>query len=270
MAQDRHARELRRGARAFQLILIFYAFSREVGPLKRRLKERAPLAEPGLRGFESRAGERRIVFVATGIGAERARETARIALDRFAAPELVLGTGVAGALSAGLSPGDIVLAERIVAAPAEGRGPEPAFEVAPDALTHCEQVLQQASLAFARGGLLTSRRVLANAHAKLRAKEQTGAIAVDMESAALAAEAARRGLRFAVVRTVMDALGDEVFGAELADEHGRVRALAATGYLMKNPSAIVQLPRMMRNLGHATRSLAQAIEAFTHAAPFPR
>ena len=253
------------------MILIFYAFSRELGRLKRRLKERAPLAEPELRGFESRAAGRRIVFVATGIGTERAAQAARIALERFSAPELVIGTGVVGALSAGLSPGDIVLAERIVSAPAaEGMRSEPAFEVAGDALRHCESVLREAGLDFARGGLLTSRRVLANAYAKRRAKEESGAIAVDMESAALASEAARRGLKFAVVRTVMDALEDEVFGAELADEQGRVRPLAATGYLARNPSAIMQLPRMMRNLSRATRSLADAIETLGLAAPFPR
>ncbi len=252
------------------MILIFYAFSRELGPLKRRLKERAPLAEPGLRGFESRAGGRRIVFVATGIGAERAGEAARIAMGRFS-PELVIGTGVVGALSAGLSPGDIVLAERIMLSPeGEGAVQEPAIAIAADTLRHCEHALKRAGLDFARGGLLTSRRVLANAHAKLRAKEQTGAIAVDMESAALASEAMRRGIKFAVVRTVMDALEDEVFGAELADGQGRVRPLAAAGYLARNPAAITQLPRMMRNLSRATRSLADAIEAIGLAAPVAR
>lgn len=252
------------------MILIFYAFSRELAPLKRRLKERGPLAEPGLRGFEARAGARRIVFIATGIGAERAAEAARIALERFPAPEFVIGTGVVGALSAGLSPGDIVLADRIVTAPAAEWADEPCLEIARDTLAHCEGALRQAGLDFARGGLLTSRRVLANVHTKRRAKGESGAIAVDMESAALASEAARRGLRFAVVRTVMDALGDEVFGAELADEHGRVRPLAATGYLARNPSAIMQLPRMMRNLSRATRSLADAIEAIAVVAPATR
>ncbi len=192
---------------------------------------------------------------------ERARETARLALDRFSEAELVIGTGVAGALAPGMSPGDIVVADRIVTACAKGPSTEPPVIVSEQARTHCEDRLRSAGLAFSRGALLTSNRVLASVEAKRLAREQSGAIAVDMESAAIASETERRKLPFVVVRTVMDAVDDEVFGADLADENGRVSALAATGYLARNPSAIAQLPRMMRSLGRATRSIADAIEA---------
>ncbi|HSR57938.1 MAG TPA: hypothetical protein VLL57_07095, partial [Candidatus Binataceae bacterium] len=71
------------------------------------------------------------------------------------------------------------------------------------------------------------------------------------------------GLPFVVVRTVMDSLEDEVFGAEVADEHGRIRPLAATSYLVRNPGTFLKLPRMLRNLALAGKSLADAIEALT-------
>lgn len=192
---------------------------------------------------------------------ERAGETVRLALDRFPEAELVIGTGVAGALAPGMAPGDIVVADRIVTASAEGAPAEPHVIVSEQARTHLEGRLRSAGLDFSRGALLTSHRVLASTEAKRLAHEQSGAIAVDMESAAIAAETERRSMPFVVVRTVMDAAEHEVFGADLADEHGRVSALSATGYLARNPSAIAQLPRMMRNLGRATLSIADAIEA---------
>jgi len=86
------------------------------------------------------------------------------------------------------------------------------------------------------------------------------AIAIEMESAVIALEAAKRGIPFACVRTILDTLDDEVIGAEVADEQGRVRPLRAAGFIVRHPAAIVTLGRIARNLGIATKSLADAIE----------
>lgn len=250
------------------MIIVFYAFSREVGALKRRLKQRAPLNRHGLRGFRaiSEAGE--IAFVATGIGIRNARETTRRALSYFPQTELVIGTGVAGALSRGLRPGDIVVANRVLKSREDSAHPEHVLEIGPEELEHCEHVLREAGLSFSTGAILTTGRVVPDATAKRLAKEQSGAIAVDMESAGIAYEAASRGIPFVVVRTVMDSVEDEVFAAEVADEQGRVKALAATNYLVRNPGALMKLPRMLFNLTLAARSLADAIEALSlHGAP---
>lgn len=245
------------------MIVVFYAFSREVALLKRRLKQRAPLNRKGLRGFRAASGAGDIAFVATGIGLSRAREAAQHALSVFPQTRLVIGTGVAGALSGGLRPGDIVVADRVLKAREDSAHPEHLLVVGAEELRHCERALRQAGLAFSTGAILTAGRVLPNAGSKRLAKEQSGAIAVDMESVGIALEAAARGIPFAVVRTVMDSLEDEVFGAELADEQGRVKPLAATSYLVRNPGAIIKLPRMLRNLALATRALADAIEALS-------
>lgn len=250
-------------APANRLIVVFYAFSREVALLKRRLKERVPLNRHGLKGFRAAAGDGEIAFIATGIGIARAREVARHALGVFPQAHLVIGTGVVGALSGGLRPGDIVVADRVVKAGDDGTHPEHVLAVGAEELERCERVLRAAGLAFSTGGILTSSRVLPDLHSKRLAKEQSGAIAVDMESVAIALEAAARGLPFVVVRTVMDSLEDEVFGAEVADERGRIRPLAATSYLVRNPGTFLKLPRMLRNLALAGKSLADAIEALT-------
>lgn len=249
------------------MILIFYAFAREVSALKRRLGNRTPLNLKGLSGFRLRTERGEVVFVATGIGMKRARATARQALAAMPETSLVIATGVAGALSGGLRPGDIVIADRALKARQDSAHPEQ--EVAVDSATVdlCERILHRAGLASSTGAILSSMRVIPNAAEKRAAKQDSGAIAVDMESAAIAIEATARGIPFAIVRTVIDSLEDEIFGAEMADEQGRVKPLAAANYLVRNPGAFLKIPWMIRNLALATRALADAIEALIKALP---
>ncbi|MGA3228591.1 MAG: hypothetical protein ABSD51_01460, partial [Candidatus Binatus sp.] len=87
------------------MILLFYAFAREIAPFKRRLSRRAPLALDGLHGFRAEIGGKRFTVVGHGIGRRRASDTARRAFDLIPGAELVIGTGVVGALSSGLKPG---------------------------------------------------------------------------------------------------------------------------------------------------------------------
>jgi adenosylhomocysteine nucleosidase len=251
------------------LTLVFYAFSREVAALKRRLKGRTALQSGRLDGFRTIAGGREIAFVVTGIGPRRAREAARRALSAFPEPDLIIGTGVAGALSRGLRPGDIVIADRVIRARSDSAHPEHVFAVAGREVEHCERTLASAGLASSTGAILTSGRVLADGSAKRLAKEHSGAIAVDMESAAIAFEAASRGIPFAVVRTIMDAADEQVLAPEIADQTGRIRPLAAAAYLASNPRAIAKIPSLVRNLARATKSLASAIEALIQS-PLPR
>jgi hypothetical protein len=99
---------------------------------------------------------------------------------------------------------------------------------------------------------------------KRGAKNSTDAIVVDMESSAIAVEAAARGLPFIVLRAVLDEVDDEVVGAEMVDEEGNVNPLGATAFLVRNPGTVLKLPRMIRNLSRATKVIADALEAIAH------
>ena len=210
------------------LILLFYAFAREIAPFKRRLRHHAPLALDGLHGFRAEIGGKEFAGVGHGIGHRRATEAARIAFDSMPGAELVIGTGVVGALSSGLKPGDLVLSDRVLTFDGDGQVGEKVIAVADSHLRAVGRSLSSAGIAYSTGAILTSHRVLATGAEKRRAKETTGAIAVDMETAAIAAEAAARGLPFVAIRAVLDEVDDEVFGAEMADADGNVRPLAAT------------------------------------------
>jgi adenosylhomocysteine nucleosidase len=250
------------------LIVVFYAFAREIAPFKRRIGQNAPLGLEGLQGFRAEVGAKEFIVVGHGIGHGRAADAARHAFDHLPAPELVIGTGVVGALSSGLKPGDLVLSDRVLAIASDGR-PADAFAIDDTHLRGARRSLAMARIEYSTGAILTAHRVLATGAEKRRAKESTGAIAVDMESAALAAEAVARGIPFLALRAVLDEVDDEVFGAEMTDEEGNVRPIAATSFLMRHPATLLKLPRMVRNLSLATDSIADALTAIAHEGNVP-
>jgi adenosylhomocysteine nucleosidase len=259
-------------AESDRLILIFYAFAREIAPLRRRLAERRPIAHAHLHGVQARLHGRELAMVATGIGHARAARAAAHAMDQFPAAEIVIATGVAGALAEHLRPGDLVLVERIIAERLGDHVPRE-IAIAREQLNSIAAALDAKQVRHVRGAMLTADQVLPGAREKVAARLATGAIAVDMETAALAAEAARRGVPFVSLRTILDTVGDEIVGPRI-DETGRVRALATATGLMRNPGALLKIPRMMKNLAIATNALADALEvAIAHgsgAAPPPR
>ena len=244
-----------------QVILIFYAFAREVAAFKRRVEGRSAIEVDGLRGFRARLGATELAAVATGLGIRRASEAARLAIEAFPAADLVIATGVAGALNGDLEVGDVVLADRLIL---DGNGPDAVSEslsILPADLARLKAALERARLKFTTGTVLTTTEILRDGAAKRVASARAGAIAVDMESAAVAAEANRRGLRFACIRAVLDTVDETIVGAELAGPDGEVRALAAAGFMLRNPGAVLGLSRMMRMLGRAKGSIADALEA---------
>jgi adenosylhomocysteine nucleosidase len=251
------------------LILIFHAFRRELSLLESRLADRLPLDTAELRGFRAqlRRGGAELHAVTTGMGPRRARESAARALDALGPADLIMSAGVAGALSADLKPGDLVLASRIIETDRETLVATHSFAAAPERLAEARQALAAANLASSTGALLTTHRVLATGAEKRRAGESTGAIAVDMESAAVAAEAAARDLSVVAIRAIIDSVGDELPGAGLHNEHGQIRPLRVAGLLLRRPGDLPKLARLARNMSRATRALADALEtiAVAHA-----
>lgn len=252
-----------RSAESARLILIFHAFRRELAPFDARLVERRPLDIAGVRGFRARLrpGGAEIATVATGLGPIRALESAVRALDALVPVDLIVVAGVAGALSPGLKPGDLMLADRIIETDPDTLAAARTFATAPAQLEAVGRSLADARIDFSSGALLTSHRILVTADQKRRANQQTGAIAVDMETAAIAGEAAARGLTVVAIRAIIDGLGDELPGAALADEHGEIHPFRIAGFLLRHPGGLLKLPRLARNMSRATRALAAALEA---------
>ena len=147
-------------------------------------------------------------IIRTGMGRRRARAAAgRIG---HASGNVVAVTGFAGALSPELEPGDVVVATEV-------RGADDPVECAATELV--ASMLRRAGLRVHTGPIVSVPRV---AFGELRRRlADTGALAVDMESAWLARGCA--GRPWAVVRTIVDTPGRDLHHP-LATAAGALRA----------------------------------------------
>lgn len=241
------------------MILIFYALRRELAHVRKRIENRFALGE-GLRGFGGRIGGEDVIMLATGIGIAQARATARRALQVLPTPRMVISTGVAGGLAPQLRAGDLVIADRLLME-SDGTGAFESVNVEAEIVQLAHGAMRRAGLTAAAGPMLTARRVLSSVADKREAHRRSGALAVDMESAAIAAEMAPGAAPFLCVRAIVDAASDELPGAELAEESGQVPMLKAAAYFLRNPSALTQVPLILKNMGRSTAAIAAALEA---------
>jgi adenosylhomocysteine nucleosidase len=202
-------------------------------------------------------------LVKTGMGTARAAAAAR-ALDASGRFDLFLSTGCAGALARELAPGDLAVATTVFSA---ASGPRFESDIAHRHLV-C-RIATRVALRAVVGPVLCSSHVLATA-AEKRAAAECGTIAVDMESAAIAAHAAAVGVPFVSVRTILDAADHELRHAgHFIDPHsGALKPLALAGYLAAHPGAVPELLAMHRMRLAAQRSLDRFFRAWlTEASP---
>jgi len=247
------------------VIVIVCAFKAELKALKTHLFDSSNNAvsalDNGLKGYLGQCGNQQVALLMTGIGMRRAGEATRLALDRWPATEFVLSTGVAGGLSPDLALGAIVLANSVMTCHLETGLPEHILEVTQARREAIASALTIAGKVAFAGTIFTSGKPLATAAAKSRAAKLSGAVAVDMESAAIALEATIRGVQHACLRAILDRASEDVAGAELADENGRVRALVAARAIMGDPAILKSGIRLMRNLRVATNAMGEAVAA---------
>jgi 4-hydroxy-3-methylbut-2-enyl diphosphate reductase len=160
----------------------------------------------------ARRGAPSAVVLRTGMGARRSRVAAIHAADHPARAVAVLG--FCGALSDDLEPGDVVLADEL-------RGDGAPFQWQPS--ERLVKELERVGVDARRGPIVSVPKMARGASRRRLADE--GAIAVDMESAWLAAAAA--GRPFAALRAVVDTPSREL--VRISTLNGGIKAYRALG-----------------------------------------
>jgi adenosylhomocysteine nucleosidase len=162
--------------------------------------------------------------------------------------------GVAGGLDPAMKAGAIFLpAEVISDGPSSFRTSKPWCERVAAGLAKHQPIVE--------GKLLTSARAITAIAAKAIAFNETGALAVDMESAALGQIATARGLPFLVVRVIVDTATDTLPRSVMtASSSGELRLGRLIRALCSAPAEIVGVIRLARRFRAAQRSLRAVAE----------
>lgn len=192
----------------------------------------------------------------SGMGPEAAHEAAIALVDAGATALAVFG--VAGALAPGVRNGTLLCPACVIDERGNDYHPTPAWR---EALQQC---LAASSLPFMAGGsLLSLPQPLLDAGAKMAMRQRHMAVAVDMESAAVAAVASERKLPFVVLRAIIDEHDDDIPAALQAgiDAWGRPRPLNMLALLGRHPGLLAHVPGLSRRMRGATRALRLAATA---------
>jgi hopanoid-associated phosphorylase len=223
------------------IVCALQAEARHLGPMQRR---QAPLA---VRADGT-------LLAVTGMGCAAARSGARALID--AGADALMSFGLAGGLDPALAAGAILLPAEVLM----GDG-------APVATAAAWRERLRRSLhehaPVAHGALLTSARAIASTESKAAVFRDTGAVAADMESYAIAQVAHAHGLPFLAVRVIVDGAGDSLprSVADAADGGGALRIWRLIGALARAPSDLGPLLRLARRYRAASRSLAAIARA---------
>lgn len=162
-----------------------------------------------------------VVAVLSRIGKVAAATTATVLVERFATTRIVF-TGVAGGIGPGVEVGDVVVARDFLQHDLDASPIFPKYEVplyatdrfaADPALTDLLVDATRAALPQARlhQGLVLSgdRFINTTAEAQMFQLDLPGALAVEMEGAAIAQVCRDFGIPFAAVRTISDRADDQ-------------------------------------------------------------
>ncbi len=184
-----------------------------------------------------------------GIGPERAGQAARALLACGA--DALASWGSAGALDPICVPGDLLLPAVVAAGPGQ---PWLAVDAVWQARLRREL---QPHLTVRTGGLVQSPAVLGTSAAKRELHRRTGAMAVDMESAAVAEMAHTAGVPFVALRAVADNATTTLPRAALValDQRGQLLAWRLLQALVRRPWEGTMLLKLGRDFAAARRTL---------------
>jgi len=202
-------------------------------------------------------------MVKTGMGPENAGASARrLFEDRSIAAALALG--VAAGLIPRLRTGDLIVGDRVISHrrdmttrqsfPCDARLQESALTV-----------IRQSGDRYALGSIVTVERIVLAAEEKRGLAAESGAMAADMESAAIASAASARAVPFLAIRAILDPVEEDLMIAfdRFLDERGEPRPLPLIRYLVAQPQALLRLVALglrtktvCSRLGHVLRELS--------------
>ncbi|MGH8307904.1 MAG: hypothetical protein ACRER0_06485 [Gammaproteobacteria bacterium] len=188
----------------------------------------------------------------SGVGPDNARAAA----NRLIAQDVhcLISWGVAGSLVPALRPGALLLAERVV------RSTDGETFLSDETL--CERVSAALALHMRvqRGNLWSASDAVLSSAAKRDVVAHAAVVAVDMESAAVAAAATRANLPFIAIKAICDPVERSLpsVALRLISRDGRVNTPALFSAILSGPLTWRALAALRHDFNTAQRTLAAA------------
>jgi adenosylhomocysteine nucleosidase len=230
-------------------VAFVFSLGIESGCLEDLLQGAITVRGSGFRVLEGGLRGRRVALILAGAGQKNARHAAEILVDGHR-PACVVSAGFGGGLATKLRRNDIVVADRLLNA----NGHDLPVELPPGLLAATTQP------GVHRGTLLTTDRVVRMPSERKALFDRTGALAVDMETFAVAEVCAARHVAFSSIRVVNDT-ADETLPPDvehlLVQKTNAARLGAALGAVCRRPSSAKDMYQLRENALLASGRLAK-------------
>jgi adenosylhomocysteine nucleosidase len=230
-------------------ILFVAAEAAELEPLAERLENLRKLSWPIDYAYEGIANSRRFILAANGAGPKLASRATEVAIRAVKGAELsssqleaVVSTGYCGGLDPALRLGEIIVADAVLDAATQEQFP-------------CGAVAGISLL----GLVLSQDRIAVDAVEKGRLFRESGAVAVEMEAAGVAARSKRAGLPFYCIKVISDT-ATESFALDLnrmRGTEGRVARGKIIMHALARPNLVPGLFRLKRRAEEAAKVLGE-------------
>ena len=236
-------------------IAVIGAIKEEIAGIKQGMEITHTLRWPTGNAFVGEWQGVPVVLVRSGMGRERAQSALVEVAEKWKLEE-VISIGYAGALDPSLEIGDLVVADQVV---------EAGFSRTDGGLKSYS--LHKEVLNTIAGGpgktLLTVDRIAATPEEKKLLRDQYSAVAVDMETSALAAEAQARKLSFISVRAITDTADQELIDCtHLVAEDGDVSKLKAGWHVITHPGDLKGMIELGQHAKTATANLTEFLKPY--------
>ncbi|MFO7598972.1 MAG: hypothetical protein R6X27_04085 [Candidatus Desulfacyla sp.] len=197
-----------------------------------------------------------LIVARSGMGSKNASTASRWLIGEGVSGLAV--SGVSGGLSPDLAPGDLVLADSVIQD--DGNPIKETRKVSSACVDMAYGALMDRRLPAYRGPIITVQRPVLSAGEKQALFAKTRALAVDMESAAVAAAAGNAGLPFLAFRAVSDpascSIPHDLFDS--IDQKARVRPFHLLKMLLLKRVLMSDLVRTKRDFDAALAGVGRA------------
>lgn len=175
----------------------------------------------------------------------------------------MISSGFAGSVNPKVNVGDLVIGRHVLYSPQNGfEG-----EIQVDAALPCDKPMADLAMRLSStsnltshyGDILSVNGIVYESSTKKSIGNQTSAIAVDMESFAIAKQASAMGVPFIVARAISDGADEDMrINEHMVTAGGNISISATTCYLLSKPHHILYLNRLHKQ----TKSAVNTLSAF--------
>lgn len=251
------------------MIAILVAVRQELRPILRRANANHVVRQEHLDFHEGTLGGQPVALLALGIGKECARIAAEMTI-RCYRPDIIISSGFGGGLQPDVQDGDIVVGTEILEL-RKDQGDQITWgsthkPVRPTRI-HGDDTRE---IRVHYGKILTTDEMVLRAANKARIGKATGALAVDMETSAVAAVCAARKTDFLAVRCITDMVHEDL-PHEFNDFFvlGQLRPNRVFSSCARDPRVLADLARLGYRAKHSGAKLARFLEAAVAQLPLP-